>query len=238
MKNKRTKRHHGFTLAEVLITLVIIGIIAAITVSTLSVNLQKEHIERCKKVYSTLSQAANRAISDNGPMHVWELTSDNQQENNRTFVENYILPYIINAKDCGEDSTGQCKFEYKWLNDNEVKFLGGDWYKIALNDGSIIAFQTNKTADNSYSWVLAYTDVNGAKKPNKFARDIYTFVYWLQNPNTDYRRGRFEAYGNDWPRESLITSQGTNACNKSSSGQLCAALLMKDSWEIKEDYPR
>ena len=49
MKNKRTKRHHGFTLAEVLITLVIIGIIAAITVSTLSVNLQKEHIERCKK---------------------------------------------------------------------------------------------------------------------------------------------------------------------------------------------
>ena len=88
-------KKNAFTLAEVLITLVIIGIIAAITVSTLSVNLQKEHIERCKKVYSTLSQAANRAISDNGPMHVWELTSDNQQENNRTFVENYILPYII-----------------------------------------------------------------------------------------------------------------------------------------------
>lgn len=226
----------AFTLSEVLITLVVIGVIAAISVPTIAPNLQKQYVERCKKVYSTLAQSANRAIADNGSMDLWEVPDGDIREKNKFFVKNFVLPYVINAKDCGDSSDGQCKFDYKWMNENEIKSLSYDWHKVILNDGSAIAFQTNGSMDSDYCFVLAYADINGGKKPNKFGRDIYTFVYWLKNPNVS-RAGRFEAYGNDWSRQNLLTSKGTNACNKGSSGQLCAALLMKDSWEMKEDYP-
>ena len=64
-KDKRFKS--AFTLAEVLITLVIIGVIAALTVPTLIQNTQKqEYVTALKKAYSTLSQATQQIIAENG----------------------------------------------------------------------------------------------------------------------------------------------------------------------------
>ena len=49
----------GFTLAEVLITLGVIGIVAALTMPALIANYQKKVLEtRIKKFYSVLNQAA------------------------------------------------------------------------------------------------------------------------------------------------------------------------------------
>ena len=60
-------RFKGFTLAEVLITLVIIGVIASMTIPTLMNNTNKqEYVSRLKKTYSTLAQATNRIIADAG----------------------------------------------------------------------------------------------------------------------------------------------------------------------------
>ena len=64
IKNKK-----AFTLAETLITLVIIGIIAAITVPTLTASWQKTRtVAALKKSHSTLSQTTYRAIGGNGPI--------------------------------------------------------------------------------------------------------------------------------------------------------------------------
>ena len=63
MKNSKM----GFTIAEVLITLVIIGVIAAMTIPTLMNNTNKqEYVSKLKKAYATLSQATNRIIADEG----------------------------------------------------------------------------------------------------------------------------------------------------------------------------
>lgn len=60
-KEAKMGKHKGFTLAEVLITLVIIGVIAAITVPSLIQTTQKkENIVRFKKALSTINQALNR----------------------------------------------------------------------------------------------------------------------------------------------------------------------------------
>ena len=57
----------GFTLAEVLITLVIVGVIAAMTIPTLMNNTNKqEYVSRLKKTYSTMAQATNRIIAEEG----------------------------------------------------------------------------------------------------------------------------------------------------------------------------
>ena len=57
----------GFTLAEVLITLVIIGVIGALTVPALIQNTQKqEYVSALKKAYSTLSQVTQQIIAEEG----------------------------------------------------------------------------------------------------------------------------------------------------------------------------
>ncbi len=56
----------AFTMAEVLITLGIIGIVAAMTMPVLIGKYQKHvTVTRLQKVYSVLSQAVNFAIKDN-----------------------------------------------------------------------------------------------------------------------------------------------------------------------------
>ncbi len=60
-------KQSGFTLAEVLITLTIIGVVAAITLPNLLANKAKqETAEGAKKTFSTLEQAVARAEVDNG----------------------------------------------------------------------------------------------------------------------------------------------------------------------------
>ena len=57
----------GFTLAEVLITLVIIGVIAAMTIPTLiNKTNNQEYVSRLKKAYSVLSAATNQLIFEDG----------------------------------------------------------------------------------------------------------------------------------------------------------------------------
>ncbi len=66
---------NGFTLAEVLITLGIIGIVAALTMPSLIQNSKRQETSaRLKKFYSTMSQALIMAELDNGPIKDWPKT--------------------------------------------------------------------------------------------------------------------------------------------------------------------
>ncbi|MCD7879252.1 MAG: type II secretion system GspH family protein, partial [Candidatus Gastranaerophilales bacterium] len=57
----------GFTLSEILIALVIIGIIAAITVPVIYANYQERALKSAlKKNYSVLKQALDKYYIDNG----------------------------------------------------------------------------------------------------------------------------------------------------------------------------
>lgn len=59
MKEARLMRRKGFTLAEVLITLSIIGVVAALTIPTISRKFEKQqYISQYKEMYSVVSQAS------------------------------------------------------------------------------------------------------------------------------------------------------------------------------------
>jgi len=225
----------AFTLAETLITLMIVGIVAAMTLPVIIAHTRQEQfITGCKKMYSTLAQAVVRAKTDYGEMDTWDIQGSGHDEQNEYFVNKYILPYVVSAKICGKTLTDSCAFQYRYLNAQNHAYWTSGWYKIILNDGSAAVFRVSGNDDST--WVLATVDVNGDKKPNVLGKDIFTFVYWLHTPNVQ-RKEHFEAYGIDWPRQSLVTSEGGNACNKKSTGELCAALLMKDNWQMSDDYP-
>ena len=66
-------KNNGFTLAEVLITLGIIGVVAALTMPALIGNYKRQQtIQQLKKVYSVLGQAYNRAVADYGDGTEWD----------------------------------------------------------------------------------------------------------------------------------------------------------------------
>lgn len=65
----RTKRQIGFTLAEVLITLGIIGVVAAVTIPTLISQIaEKQDIAKLKEVASILNQATIQITNDYGSL--------------------------------------------------------------------------------------------------------------------------------------------------------------------------
>lgn len=71
----------GFTMAEVLITLGIIGVVASLTMPIL-IQKHKEQVitNKLKKFYSTFSQAYLMAVSENGTMDNWGLTNSKMVE--------------------------------------------------------------------------------------------------------------------------------------------------------------
>ena len=103
MNNSGGFMKKGFTLAEVLITLGIIGVVAAMTMPSLIQNYRKkEATTRIKKFYSMMSQAVLLSTNDNGEPTEWtrkaqDGSSDKQSinaQNAYDFFMTYLAPYI------------------------------------------------------------------------------------------------------------------------------------------------
>ena len=212
-------RNKGFTLAEVLITLVIIGIIGALTVPSLIQNTQKqEYVSALKKTYSTLSQAAQLIISEEGSP---KYTEGGWAKDNDTVYEMF-KKYLNSAKDCGKEAG--CSYKtYYHLNETSPSGMNLDDYtssgKLILADGTLLLFGwtsqncTMNYTGSSNTCVTVIADINGMKGPNRVGRDIYQFV--LEN-NGLYPRGCADAAHTD--------------CNKGSGlGWSCACRVIQEN---------
>lgn len=63
----------GFTLAEVLITLAIVGIVAGMTIPSILAGNHKTELEaRFAESYSIIMHAVNMAVAQNGPIETWD----------------------------------------------------------------------------------------------------------------------------------------------------------------------
>ena len=180
-------RKFGFTLAEVLITLGIIGVVAALTMPVL-IQKYQEHVtvNKVKKIYSTISQSVLMSVSYNGYPNEWNV-SNAKTHNSAVELSDYIKPYIKYIKDCG---TASSCFNYP----DGQNFLNGfhsdsaldspDYrYSLILADGTYLAFEgTDGGADyckGNVAWLsdnycgTIYFDINGNKLPNTFGKDMF-----------------------------------------------------------------
>lgn len=179
----------GFTLAEVLITLGIIGIVAAMTLPTL-IQKQQEKIAvtQLKKAYTVFSQAFLRAVADNGPAESWDIgTQDSVLGAQKLY--NIFKPYLLKVKDCNMEHG--CFYEgtykslfgasYAWQPTTHSVYARG-----ILADGTAFLFWSGGSGcntDNSsngkgkYSRVCGSVsvDINGHKNPNRAGVDYFTF---------------------------------------------------------------
>ena len=90
----------GFTLAEVLITIVIVGVVAVMTLAPIiQKKTEKDTVVKLKSVYSILSQAFIRAVEENGTPDTWGMVAMNDAGSNITMANNF-LPYLKIVKNC------------------------------------------------------------------------------------------------------------------------------------------
>lgn len=171
----------AFTLAEVLITLGIIGVVAALTIPTLVNNYRKKQFETgLKKEYSVLLQALDMYKQDN------ETPLKKEDCATHAAFKKAIQPYLKVLVDCGDFQSGgykgQCvqngyytqdkKYTYKTYSGNTANENLFDDGQIILNDGSHLLFEN----PGGGSAVYVSIDVNGYKKlPNKWGEDVFTF---------------------------------------------------------------
>ena len=185
----------GFTLAEVLLTLVVIGVIAALTIGTVVSNTSKKQFEaKTKKFYTQFANAFEMYKVNNG-INEFEI---DEEFNPDEFAFNYLK---VSSR-CDKSSDSKC-FSDKYysknggvLNENNMPAFGSHTYK--LDDGSVFAI-----THESIPTKLVF-DVNGIDKPNKGGYDL-----WSASIHTD---GRLD--------DSAITPQIRNSSSASELSEL------------------
>jgi len=172
----------AFTLAEVLLTLTIIGIIASYTIPDLIQNIQNQQLKIAwKKKYSEISQATNQIIEDRGSMIGIDTTTTDAQA-----LRNLYKGKINTLRDCVfADQRGLCWHNNGyWYDYDGVTPLTTGAISIGqssvLPDGSFLAFHlvsdtcTYSLGGTGFTdmcgWL--YIDTNGFKGPNTRGKDI------------------------------------------------------------------
>ena len=222
-----TTRHSlksaAFTLAEVLVTLGIIGVVSAMTVPTLMQNYQRQsYVTQLHKVYNELSQALVRYQNDQNAVNLTEagLTSD------AAFVS-FINTYFKKAKEC--DTMNSCfATSYRKLSGATMGDYDRNNSSFVLASGATL--RTGYSPEGAKLFNIAL-DINGPKGPNIVGRDLF-WIYIYNNGVID--EGQIDAN----TTAPLTTAQREmryqNGCGNpdNDSGGGCFGKILNDNWQM------
>ena len=239
----RMKIKKAFTLAEVLITLGIIGIVAVMTLPTIvQQNQKKVAATRLKQTYSQLYQAINMAQADYGDMKNWNVNDnyyssvDPDNPNQSTdmaskFAETYMKPYLKYNGIPGSYKLSDKGYSSYYTKDGRGYFSAKDIrYIMELSNGVTLFIGYNGNGD-VYSLPIIFVDINGKTKPNVLGRDFFKFDL------DSVSKMKIIPSGYGYKREKLLELCAKNGGGKIYDNLSCTGLIMHDGWEIKRDYP-
>ncbi len=221
----------GFTLAEVLITLAIIGVVAAMTLPTLIQNQQKRSLEvATQKFYSNMSQAVKKYMADEGvddlrntPLTQELSYNSGENEANKAkaqeacddFVQKYLKVVKVCEDNCFADN-------YKTQNEEIIDGKLGGYLtgKFVLADGAVLHIEFGND-----TWpVNIYVDINGRKGPNKIGYDLWSMSIFYDgsidegelNPECKKDNKYCEGYYGHSPKE--VRDNHFESCKNGSYG--------------------
>ena len=148
------------------------------------------------------------------------------------FANKYLIPYLQISKNCGINTEGDCYFPYRNKNERDTyRNFTDTRARFYLNDGTLVGVLVNANA----GVIAIYFDINGQQNPNMFGKDLFEYWYYINNPDTTELNGKLLPGYNHLTREDHITGEMSGACKNKGWG--CADLIMKDGWQMKDDYP-
>ena len=165
----------AFTLAETLIVIGIIGVVAALTLPNLNhATGDKEKVTKVKKIYSALTDAFERAQVVYGPYDEWYKDLSTVAEMNERFAKR-VTEFMKVSKDCGFDEGCFSSAPLIWSNAvEEENYLDSlksiKTYMLTLSDGVSLGF---------FSSQKIKVDIDGPNKgKNQEGFDIFDFTIY------------------------------------------------------------
>jgi prepilin-type N-terminal cleavage/methylation domain-containing protein len=207
------KFNKAFSIAEVLVTMMILGIIIVLTLPSVLKMFSSKETAAWKRAYSVLNSAGNRIVVEDNVFYKG-LCSDN---GHNCLRDNFAGQLSI-VKSCDSGSVlGNC-----WHNTGSVYLNQSPvtWDEVrsglVLNNGMLLSFTYEKSDCDAMKGTLAtcgsvIVDVNGFKSPNQWGRDI--FGAWITESG-------FKPFGTSGD------SYESN-CTPSSTGTGCGATVLR-----------
>ncbi len=255
--NRRVIGHAAkmaFTLAEVLITLGVIGVVAALTLPTLIQNYEKHVItNRLKVNFNIMSNVVRMAEAHSGEIAEWDLVSNAKQEYETTsnralrvqIAKKYIMPYLTGAQ--LTETTTLKQLGYKTpivFPDGSVWFnLDNSGPIIRLNNGTVILLAADTSPQDPVTGkmivrgMVLYMDINGPQGKNTVGKDIFVSEIPFANKAKFIMCENWTLTGG----ANLMRFENKNRTDILEDcklyAQRCGRLIEFDGWEIKDDYP-
>ena len=243
------KKLFGFTLAEVLITLGIIGVVAALTTPTLVSNVKnKSYAAMLKSTVSDLENAFSAALGAEKAGNLFETSlvkgesvNANAPDEIKTSFLNDLEKYLKISKSY-PNVNSHLYYTNKGSNVYRMNETGGKGnatsitnahIPIELKNGSTIFIKTYPQSSLHPYWAgNLFIDVNGISSPNILGRDVFTFM--IRKDGTLVPEGS-QRYSDEYVTHSQLW---TEACPKSGAitggGRHCTARLIENGYEF--DY--
>ena len=245
-------RRVAFTLAEVLITLGIIGVVAAITLPTLIQNYQKQvFVNQLKKMYNSLNNGMKQMIVDEGCSDV---TCASFYKEKYVRSDGHVVGGYVNFD---EDFFALFKKKFQLTNVQEISSEKDSIYNYKIKplsgSGELMLNESflglgGTTPDGMFimfcggynTGYLIVVDVNGLKKPNQYGRDIFIFVFSPIDGSVVPLYSRSWAFDGGDHVSNIYTEEDRlkiveDECNPSlteSSGGGCAEKIIRDGWKM------
>ncbi len=225
------RKYIGFTLAEVLITLGIIGIVASLTIPMLIQDYRNNVAEtRLKKFYSTMNQAIALSINDNGDVETWdyfnyEIRDKDENTINRTYdidksFQKYLAPYL------------------KIVDKKETTVDGEKRILYFFEDGSAFMYARHENRDLIF---FPKNPENCIKQKNSTGVCSFNFEFYpLENQfcwKYMYNKG-MEATMFNWNGNKNMLYNDTDRGCRNGNGIYCTAIIYLNNWKIPKDYPK
>lgn len=140
----------AFTLAETLIVMGVIGVVAALTLPNLNQSTgNKEKVAKVKKIYQNLNDAVGRAVAVYGPVIEWYKSEDNDYNKKSKRAFNRITEFLKTSK------------------------IDSEHFTVITADGTEIYIFGEETTN---SRVMISVDIDGPQKgSNSFSKDQFYF---------------------------------------------------------------
>ena len=218
-QNDEKRKRAAFTMAEVLITLGIIGIVAAMTLPVAIRHYNKRVTEvRLEHFYSLMNQAITAAEVKYGDKAYWpEMKLESATyEDNLEWVDTYITPFIKVLKKEKCSSGLVC-----------LTFINGSKVRISRDNFSF------------------YPKANPTE--NIRGKTYFEFIFAPNNENFPYAKDKgVEPYVGSWRgdvnqlyKNSVYgcTGESTTGEGNGNKNKYCTKIIQMNGWKIPDDYP-
>ena len=209
----------GFTLAEVLITLGIIGVVAAMTIPGL-ITKYRRHVVGTKlaKFDSVINQAVRMSIAENDDL-------------------------VFNAV-AASSAADQAAYLKEWLDENLLRYMNADYdgeiinnayYKVSFLDGTGFVVYLTKTGSTMHFFYCLDESDDSCKPESYDGRNTFVFSYY-SDEKAILPYGATVSDIDKLKYSSVTTAYGCyNTALK--THHYCARLIQLNGWKIPDDYP-